>query len=128
MIVLDTSALVAVLWNEPEADSFTERMAQESTLLLSAPSRLEAFVVCRRRRDLANAARMENLIAGLGVVTVPFDEVQLIAARDAYATYGTGRFGLNFGDCFAYALAKTRGLPLLFKGDDFRATDVEPAL
>jgi ribonuclease VapC len=70
---------------------------------------------------------MERFIQKLGIVTIPFDEAQLLVAREAYHRYGGAR-GLNFGDCFAYALAKTRGLPLLFKGEDFRVTDVEAAV
>lgn len=128
MIVVDSSALLAVLWSEPEAEAFQDRLARESSAILSAPTRLETFAVCTRRKGLEEGLAVERLIAGLGLVTVPFDELQLVAARDAYAAYGGGRFGLNFGNCFAYALAKTRGLPLLFKGDDFRATDVEPAV
>lgn len=128
MIVVDTSALIAILWDEPEAGAFAERLSETSSVLMSAATRLEAFTVCVRRKGLEEGRAMESLIAGLGVITAPFDEAQLVAARDAYAVYGAGRFGLNFGDCFAYALAKTRGLPLLFKGDDFRATDVEAAI
>jgi ribonuclease VapC len=127
MIAADTSALVAILWEEPEAAIFMDRMARASGVLISSPTRLEAFVTCRRRRDLNNANRMEALISGLGIVTIPFDEGQLIVAKEAYDRFG-GAKGLNFGDCFSYALAKTRSLPLLFKGEDFRATDVEAAV
>lgn len=127
MIVVDTSALIAVQWEEPEGAAFSDRMTDEDGLLMSSATRLEAFVTCRRRRGLADALLMEKLIQTLGIVTIPFDEAQLIAAREAYDRFG-GAKGLNFGDCFAYALAKTRSLPLLFKGEDFRATDVEAAV
>jgi ribonuclease VapC len=127
MIVVDTSALIAIQWGEPEGPAFSDRMTDEDGLLISSATRLEAFLTCRRRRGLADALVMERLIQQLGIVTIPFDEAQLVVAREAYDRYG-GANGLTFGDCFAYALAKTRGLPLLFKGEDFLATDVEAAV
>ena len=71
---------------------------------------------------------METLVERLRLVTEPFDEAMLDVAQRAYQTYGRGRNGLNYGDCFSYALAKARDLPLLFKGEDFAATDVKRAI
>jgi ribonuclease VapC len=131
VIVIDTSALCAVLWAEPEAAALTQRVAASGAVLISAGTRLEAYVVCLRTRSPAQADMMEALVARLGLITVPFDDALLAASREGYARYGRGNGAggrLNFGDCFAYALAKSRSLPLLFKGDDFRSTDVRAAL
>ncbi len=127
MIVLDTSALLAIVWNEPEAPAFADILIESDGALISAATRLEAWTVCLNRKGPANAEAMEQALAAMGVVTAPFDEHQFLAAREAYARFRTGRRGLNFGDCFSYALAKSRALPLLYKGEDFAATDVEAA-
>jgi ribonuclease VapC len=128
MIVVDTSALLSILWQEPEADEMAEAISEAAGVLIAAPTRLEGFVTCVRRKGPADGAAFESLIAGLQIVTVPFDELQFTHARDAFLSYRSGRYGLNFGDCFSYALAKSRDLPLLFKGHDFRATDVASAI
>lgn len=128
MIVIDTSAILAMMWDEPEAMAFAELVFKADGALISAPSRLEACTVCFNRKGPANAEAVDEFLARVSIVTAPFDEQQYLVARQAYERYRTGRRGLNFGDCFSYALAKTRALPLLFKGDDFRMTDVEPAL
>lgn len=127
MIVIDTSAILAMLWNEPEAVALAGIVFRSDGVLISAASRLEAYTVCFNRKGPANADEMDEFIARVGIVTAPFDEHQFLLARQAYERYRSGRKGLNFGDCFAYALAKSRDLPLLFKGDDFRLTDVEAA-
>lgn len=127
MIVVDASALVAILWKEPEAEAFAHRILAADGALVAAPTRLEAFLACHRRRGPDNARLMEALISTLDIITAPFDEAQLTIAQSAFTRFGSGRTRLNFGDCFSYALAKSRGLPLLFKGEDFRATDVEAA-
>ncbi|MBU6371765.1 MAG: type II toxin-antitoxin system VapC family toxin [Alphaproteobacteria bacterium] len=127
MIVVDASALIAILWKEPEADAFARAILEQDAALIAAPTRLEAFVACHRRRGPDNARLMEALVAALDLVTAPFDEAQLAIAQTAFTRFGSGAHRLNFGDCFSYALAKSRGLPLLFKGEDFRATDVEAA-
>ena len=127
MIVVDASALVAILWKEPEAEAFAHRILAADGALVAAPTRLEAFVACHRRRGPENARLMEALVATLDIITAPFDEAQLTIAQTAFVRFGSGPNRLNFGDCFSYALAKSRGLPLLFKGEDFRTTDVEAA-
>jgi ribonuclease VapC len=128
VIVLDTSAVLAILWREPEAEDFKVAITESDGVIMSAATRLECFVVCMRRGGPALVEEMEGLLAGLTIDTAPFDEKQLAMARDAFAMYGRGRHGLNYGDCFSYALAKARDLPLLFKGEDFAATDVKRAV
>lgn len=128
MIVIDTSAILAMMWDEPEAMAFAELVFKADGALISAPSRLEAYTVCFNRKGPANAEAVDEFLARVSIATAPFDEQQYLVAIRAYERYRAGRRGLNFGDCFSYALAKTRALPLLFKGEDFRMTDVEPAL
>ncbi|MDG2529593.1 type II toxin-antitoxin system VapC family toxin [Caulobacter endophyticus] len=128
MIVVDTSALIAVFQREPEGEAFLQTIVRTERPLVAAPTRLEAYVVIHRRFGAATAADFEALVADLNLTVVAFDEQLLAIARDAYRRFSAGRHGLNFGDCFAYALAKARDLPLLFKGEDFAATDVKRAL
>jgi ribonuclease VapC len=130
-LVTDTSAWIAIQRSEPEADQFAEAIADAHTVLIAAPTRLECFVVALRSRDHAEAEALMAMIESSGAQTIPFDDALLAAATDAYVRYGRGNGAggrLNFGDCFAYALAKTRGLPLLYKGEGFRATDVAAAV
>jgi len=128
VIILDTSAVLAILWDEPEADAFMKIVADADALLMSTATRLELQVVCLRRKGEPEAENISRFIDEFDVGLAPFDEPQLALAEQAFAKYGSGRHGLNFGDCFAYALAKARDLPLLFKGEDFAATDVKRAL
>jgi ribonuclease VapC len=130
-LVIDTSVLIAILNGEPEDRSFAEACHSADTLLISAASLHEANCVVVRKHIDDGGVRLGTLVDKLRLSIVPFDLVQMKAAVAAYARYGRGtehRANLNMGDCFAYALAKTRGLPLLFKGDDFVHTDVELAL
>ena len=127
-MVVDTSAIAAVLLGEPERDAFRatiERAARRP--LLSAMTLLEASLVMAGRRGEAMLPVLDALAARLEVV--PFDEAMARTARDAFLRFGKGRHpaGLNYGDCAAYALAMQRGLPLLFKGEDFARTDVRRA-
>ncbi|WP_048649226.1 type II toxin-antitoxin system VapC family toxin [Nitratireductor soli] len=129
--VIDTSALIAMLNDEQDAEAFRQAMVTAETVLISATTILEAHYVAKRLSLADGHSRLSNLLLEIAPETVDFDEPQLTAARMAYARYGRGAghpAALNIGDCFAYALAKTRNLPLLFKGDDFVHTDVEPAL
>jgi ribonuclease VapC len=128
VIVVDTSALMAIFESEPEETVFFDIILRADEALIAAPTRLEAFVVTTRRYGAEGGNAMETLIARLHLVAEPFDQAMLEVAQRAYQTYGRGRFGLNYGDCFSYALAKARDLPLLFKGDDFAATDVKRAV
>lgn len=130
-LVIDTSVLIALLNEEPENRSFAEACHSVDTLLISAASLYEANCVVVRRHIDDGGMRLGTLVDTLGSAIVPFDLEQMETAATAYARYGRGTghpADLNMGDCFAYALAKTRNLPLLFKGDDLVHTDIRPAL
>lgn len=128
-MVVDTSALVAVLCGEPDADEFVALLAAAEDPLISAATLLEASIVMQARTGQEGIEDLDDLLRAAAVRSVAFDLRQARAARDAFSRYGKGRAaaGLNFGDCFSYALAKVRARPLLFKGSDFRHTDISPA-
>ncbi len=129
--VIDTSAIVAILLREDDADRFRFYLDRNFLPAISAGTLHEVYCVSRRE-DFPNGARqVDGFLALVEPEIAAFDIDQLVAARSAYAHYGRGsghKANLNMGDCFSYALAKTRKLPLLFKGDDFVHTDIEPAL
>ena len=128
-MIVDTSALVAVLNSEPEALLFLQKMSTEP-VKISAVTLFEFSMVIDRytRREASGGA--DRLLAMIEAEIVSVDAAAARGARLAYATYGKGNHParLNFGDCFAYALAKEAGEPLLFKGDDFARTDVRSAV
>jgi ribonuclease VapC len=126
-MVIDSSALIAMLRNEPEAAAFERAIFRASVRLLSTVTKLESGMVAAGRRGAAGAADLDRLLSWIAATIVPFDERQADIARDAFVRYGKGRHkaGLNFGDCAAYALAIAEAEPLLFKGTDFAATDVD---
>lgn len=126
-MVIDTSALIAILLGEPEGAVFRTAILADDVRLFSAVSKLEATMVLIGRTDPGAASDLADLMRELMVTVLPFDERQADIARDAFIRYGKGcqRAGLNFGDCAAYALAIAEAEPLLFKGTDFAATDVE---
>jgi ribonuclease VapC len=128
-MVLDTSALVAILRDEPERDALLELLAAEEDPLISAATLLECSIVLHGRAGERAVARLDELLRNAGVRVVAVDAAQAAAARDAWVRFGKGRApaALNFGDCFSYALATTLGRPLLFKGEDFARTDVAAA-
>lgn len=128
-MILDTSAVLAMLFGEPEATAFAEAAEEATDRAISAASWLEAAIVADNRSAVASA-EFAGLMARLDLEIVPFTASQALGAREAHRRYGKGRHkaALNLGDCFSYALAKERGQPLLFKGDDFAATDIEPAI
>ena len=128
-MILDSSAVLAMLFGEPEAAAFAEAAEEATERAISAASWLEAAMVADNRSAVASA-EFAGLMARLDLEIVPFTANQAMRAREAHRRYGKGRHkaGLNLGDCFAYALAKERGQKLLFKGDDFAATDIEPAI
>ena len=130
MIVVDTSAIVAILKEEPEGDKFAEIIGEAESCLVSAVSLFEASLVMIGRGRPERAHGLDILIGELAIEIVPFDEDLAMQSRDAFVRFGKGRHpaGLNFGDCVSYALAQSRGLPLLYKGDDFAKTDVISAL
>ena len=125
-MIVDSSALVSILRQEPDALVFAEALERASVVRVSAATLLETSLVIGPRRH----PQLENLIDASGMEVVAFDGAQWRVAREAHATYGRGSGSparLNLGDCFSYALAKVTGMPLLFKGKDFTHTDVEPA-
>ncbi|HEY2047930.1 MAG TPA: type II toxin-antitoxin system VapC family toxin [Caulobacteraceae bacterium] len=131
MIVVDSSALVAILRREPEADAFLRIIAESHRCLVSSVSVLEtSMVLAGRTGDHERWFELDALIERAGIEIVPQDAEQVAQARRAFLEYGKGRHiaRLNLGDCASYALAKCRGLPLLFKGDDFLQTDLAAAL
>jgi ribonuclease VapC len=130
MIVVDTSALVAILESEPDAARYAEAISDADAPLLSAATFVELSIVMWNRHGSKGTRMADRLIqqAGFEIESVTLQQAQL--AREAYAIFGKGRkkAGLNLGDCFSYALAKATGLPLLFKGLDFSATDIRCAI
>jgi ribonuclease VapC len=128
-MVLDTSAVLAILLDEPESAKIREAIERDSTRLLSAASLLETSIVIESRFGEAGGRELDLLLYRAEVEIVPVDRDQAEIARDAYRRYGKGRHsaGLNYGDCFSYALSRRTGEPLCFKGGDFRLTDVVPA-
>ena len=125
-MVLDTSALLALLLDEPEAEAFRLAVEEDQSRLVSAATLLETAVVIEARKGEPAGRELDLLLHKADVSIIPVDEEQVAVARRAYRRYGKGRHaaGLNFGDLFAYALARTSGEPLLFKGEDFARTDV----
>jgi ribonuclease VapC len=128
-MVIDTSVLVAILYNEPETERFADAISRDPIRLVSAASVLEATMVVQSELGEAGWDDLDALLARSGIEIVAFTAEQLEIAREAFRRYGKGRHpaGLNFGDCFSYALARHAGEKLLFKGDDFARTDMEPA-
>jgi ribonuclease VapC len=128
-MVIDTSAMVAILSNEEDADRLETAIDRESARLMSVASVLETAIVLESRYGEAGARELDLLIQRLPIEIRPVDFDQLEWARFAFRTYGRGRHPakLNFGDCFSYALSKVTGEPLLYKGSDFAQTDLVSA-
>lgn len=129
-MIVDTSALIAVLEEEPEADELRRALAVRAARI-SASTLLEALIVARGKAGSAGSRRLAALMREAQLEVVPFDEEQARAAADAHAVYGRGSghpARLNLGDCFAYSLAYLTGEPLLYVGDDFARTDIRSAL
>ncbi len=130
MIVVDTSALIAILRREPEADRFLQIIVERMPCLVMSVSVLEASIVLTGRRgDATPWLELDALIARAGIEVVAQDQALAGLAREAFLRFGKGRHpaALNLGDCSTYALAKARGLPVLFKGEDFSRTDLQVA-
>lgn len=125
-MVLDTSAVLALLADEPEASSFEQAIERDRVRLMSAATLLEAAIVVENRWGPAGGRELDLLIHKAQIEIVPVDGDQVEVARHAYREFGRGRHvaRLNYGDCFSYALARMSGEPLLFKGDDFSQTDL----
>jgi ribonuclease VapC len=129
-MIIDTSALVAILREEDEARRFAEAIEAASVRRISAATYVEIGAVIDGARDPVASRLVDELLATAGIVIEPVTAAQARVARDAYRDFGKGSghaAGLNFGDCFAYALARATGEPLLYKGDDFSHTDVAAA-
>jgi ribonuclease VapC len=129
-MILDSSALVAMLTGAPEADAFIDAVSRAPVCRISAATFVEASVVLEVRHGPELVRQLDAFLRRAAVGIEPVTEAQAHGARQAYLDYGKGRHpaGLNFGDCFAYALAKALDEPLLFKGADFAQTDVTRAL
>jgi len=128
-VIVDSSVLIAILRNEPDAAAIAEALQQASILRVSAITFVEAAVVADNDRNPVLSRRFDTLIRDAQMLVEPVTVTQAEIARQAYRDFGKGRHkaGLNFGDCFAYALAKEMDEPLLFKGNDFAHTDVDAA-
>jgi ribonuclease VapC len=128
-VILDTSAIIAILRDEPEASAMAQAMERSETFRVSAVSYVEAAIVIDSSRSPVSSRRFDDFLREAEVVIESVSPEQARIAREAYRDFGKGRHnaGLNFGDCFAYALAKALNEPLLFLGDDFRHTDIEGA-
>lgn len=129
-MIVDTSALAAVLFGEPEAAFYTRLIHDADRCLISAGNFLELAMVIESQIGPDASRQCDAFIRGAAIIIEPFTVEQAHVARKAFIAYGKGRHpaALNFGDCFAYALAKTTGEPLLFKGEDFKKTDITSAL
>ena len=129
-MILDTSAVLAILFREPGFETFEKAITDAPNCKFSAASFVEAGIVLESRGGAAALRECDALFREARVKIEPVTEEQAHLARQCYSDYGKGRHaaGLNFGDCFAYALAKATGEPLLFNGHDFTQTDIQPAL
>lgn len=129
-MILDSSALLAILLLEPEAERFINAVLDADRRGISAASYVEAGLAIDSRSEPATRKLLDDAITALGLEIVPLDAAQARIAREAHLRFGRGRHpaALDFGDCFAYALAKATGEPLLFKGNAFAQTDITPAV
>lgn len=127
-MVLDTSALLAILQDEPERRAFNEAIECADAVRMSVASLVEASIVIEVRYGAEGLRDLDRFVDRAAIELAPVDVEQAREARLAFSRFGKGRHpaGLNFGDCFAYALARVLGEPLLFKGDDFSQTDIAP--
>lgn len=128
-MIVDTSALAAILFGEPERETFEDLILQAPTAATSTAIVLETDIILRRRLPSCDPEALDRLLDVLGIEVVPFDATQAKFARTALAAYGQGRHeaGLTFADCIVMGLARQRDMPLLFKGDGFALTDIRPA-
>jgi ribonuclease VapC len=126
-MIVDTSAVLAIFLNEPERKQFLDSLTAADTRRISAANALEAGIVLESKRGEAAGREYDLFVVRVNLEIVPVDAEQIEIARSAWRRFGKGRHpaGLNFGDCFSYALAKASGEPLLAKGQDFCHTDVE---
>jgi ribonuclease VapC len=129
-MVIDSSALIAIILEEPDSSGYVSAIASDTKRLVSVAALLECSIVLMRRiKDYSGVTALDTLILQLRIIAVPVDHDQTLFAREAFRRFGKGRHkaGLNFGDCFSYALARQTGEPLLYKGDNFSRTDITSA-
>jgi ribonuclease VapC len=130
-MIIDSSALGAIVFAEPDAETFAKAIEAATMRRLSAATFLEIAIVADNRPRMAAGRRLDDVIRQASIVIEPVTERHARIAREAYRAYGRGSghpAGLNFGDCFSYALARELAEPLLFKGTDFAKTDIRSAL
>jgi len=129
-LVIDTSAIIAILYNEPEAKIFFDRISQMNKVWLSSVSKVESIMVLTTRFNALAAPKFAGLCEMLSVNIAPIDDELANMTIAAFLRFGKGRHpaGLNFGDCFSYALARKMDVPLLYKGNDFCLTDIACAV
>lgn len=130
-MIVDSSAIVAIVKKEADARNFADALERQTNCKMSTATFVEAAIVIDSARDPVISRRYDEILRDASVALIPVDSSQARIAREAYRDFGRGSghpARLNFGDCFAYALAKVTGEPLLFKGGDFGHTDVTPAL
>jgi ribonuclease VapC len=128
-MIVDSSAILAIAFQEPEAGRFASAIVEATERHMSSVNWLETMMVIESRAGIQAADDVLLILGQLAVETLPFDEAHMHEAHEAWRRYGKGRHpaSLNLGDCCAYAASKIEGRPLLFKGSDFEKTDVEPA-
>lgn len=129
-MIIDTSALLAVLFGESDAENYARAISEAEVCRISAATFVEISVVVESQTGDAGSRQWDSFFRTAGISIEPVTEEQAHAARQAWSDFGKGRHpaGLNFGDCFSYALSKVSGEPLLFKGQDFRKTGIPAAL
>ena len=129
-MIVDTSALIAILFDEPEAQRLAATLAAADTRRISAATLVEASIVVEIQTRGRGGNQLDALLRAAAIQVEPVTPQQALIARQAFVDFGKGRHraGLNFGDCFPYALAKVTGESLLFKGSDFSRTDIPAAL
>jgi len=129
-MILDTSALIAILFDEADAETYANAISAADSCRVSAATFVELAIVVEAQTNGRGSHAVDTLLRRANVVIEPVTEEQAHLAREAYAEFGQGRHraALNFGDCISYALAKATGEPLLFKGSDFRKTDITAAI
>ena len=128
-MIVDSSAILAILFNEGDADRYARAIADAEACRISAANFVEVAIVVEAQTKASGSRQFDAFFRRAGIVIEPVTEEHAHLARQAYTDFGKGRHKarLNFGDCFAYALAKATGEPLLFKGEDFRKTDIASA-
>jgi ribonuclease VapC len=130
-MIVDTSAIIAIIKNEPEARAFSEAIEEAKVVRISAASYIESRIVAGRYKDPILTSRVEEILENPGLLIEPVTAEQATIACEAYRDYGKGSghpANLNFGDCFSYALAREKREPILFKGDNFWHTDLRAAV